>query len=203
MALHSLFSVSAANSAAEKTVVESDEAVEFNEQFLLNSSANIDISRYAYGNPVLAGTYRVKVNLNNALKSTSEITFNENGTPRASACLTPLLLTQAGVDPAAMRDDVEVDDNTTCLDIKKYYPGATANYDSGKQAMDLNFPQIYILKRPAGYVDPSLWEDGVPAAIVSYDMNAWHSEGNGTTSDTAYVGLRYGLNMTMAFAFPR
>lgn len=33
------FSVSAANSAAEKTVVESDEAVEFNEQFLLNSSA--------------------------------------------------------------------------------------------------------------------------------------------------------------------
>ncbi|EAR6912896.1 outer membrane usher protein [Salmonella enterica] len=189
------FSVSAATSAAEKTVAESDEAVEFNEQFLLNSSANIDISRYAYGNPVLAGTYRVKVNLNNALKSTSEITFNENGTPRASACLTPLLLTQAGVDPAAMRDDVEVDDNTTCLDIKKYYPGATANYDSGKQAMDLNFPQIYILKRPAGYVDPSLWEDGVPAAIVSYDMNAWHSEGNGTTSDTAYVGLRYGLNM--------
>ncbi len=57
------FSVSAATSAAEKTVAESDEAVEFNEQFLLNSSANIDISRYAYGNPVLAGTYRVKVNL--------------------------------------------------------------------------------------------------------------------------------------------
>lgn len=104
--------------SSRKTVVESDEAVEFNEQFLLNSSANIDISRYAYGNPVLAGTYRVKVNLNNALKSTSEITFNENGTPRASACLTPLLLTRAGVDPAAMRDDVEVDDNTTCLDIK-------------------------------------------------------------------------------------
>lgn len=107
---------------SRKTVVESDEAVEFNEQFLLNSGANIDISRYAYGNPVLAGTYRVKVNLNNALKSTSEITFNENGTPRASACLTPLLLTKAGVDPAAMRDDVELDDNTTCLDIKNTTP---------------------------------------------------------------------------------
>ena len=189
------FSVSAASSESAKTIVESDEAVEFNEQFLLNSGANIDISRYTYGNPVLAGTYRVKVNLNNALKSTSEITFNENGTPRASACLTPLLLTQAGVDPTSMSDDFEADDNTSCLDIKKYYPGATATYDSGKQAMDLNFPQIYILKRPAGYVDPSLWEDGVPAAIVSYDMNAWHSEGNGTTSDTAYMGLRYGLNM--------
>ncbi len=87
------------NFSSRKTVAESDEAVEFNEQFLLNSSANIDISRYAYGNPVLAGTYRVKVNLNNALKSTSEITFNENGTPRASACLTPLLLTRQALIP--------------------------------------------------------------------------------------------------------
>lgn len=31
--------------------------------------------------------------------------------------------------------------------------------------------------------------------LVSYDMNARHSEGNGSTSDTAYMGLRYGLNM--------
>ena len=57
------------------------------------------------------------------------------------------------------------------------------------------FPQIYILKRPEGYVDPSLWEDGIPAALVSYDINGWHSEGNGTTSESAYMGLRYGLNM--------
>lgn len=121
------FSVSAASSESAKTIVESDEAVEFNEQFLLNSGANIDISRYTYGNPVLAGTYRVKVNLNNALKSTSEITFNENGTPRASACLTPLLLTQAGVDPTSMSDDFEADDNTSCLDIKKILPWSYGN----------------------------------------------------------------------------
>ncbi len=59
---HSLFPFSAANSVAEKPLTESDEAVgEFNEQFLLNSSANIDISRYASATArLLAGTYRVK-----------------------------------------------------------------------------------------------------------------------------------------------
>lgn len=185
----------AANPGSAETTAGADDAVEFNEQFLLNSSTNIDISRYAYGNPVLAGTYRVKVNLNKTLKSTAEITFKENGTPRASACLTPLLFAQAGIDPQPFSNDFATDDNITCLDIKKYYPGAAANYDPSSQAMDLDFPQIYILKRPAGYVDPSLWEEGVPAAILSYDTNAWHSDGNGNTSDTAYVGLRYGLNM--------
>ena len=180
---------------AVESVPETEETVEFNDQFLFNSGTNIDVSRFANGNPVLAGVYRVKINLNNNLKITSEVTFKENGTYRASACITPLLLAQAGVDTKTISSDYAADDNASCIDIKKYYPGASANYDTGKQALDLNFPQIYILKRPAGYVDPSLWEDGVPAALVSYDMNAWHSEGNGSTSDTAYMGLRYGLNM--------
>lgn len=189
------FSVCSADQISKDTAPDSEETVEFNDQFLLNRGANIDVSRFARGNPVLAGTYRVKVNLNNTLKSTTDITFKDNGTPRANACLTPLLLAQVGVDTEVISDSFETDDNTSCLDIKTYYPGATANYDTGKQAMDLQFPQIYILKRPAGYVDPSLWENGVPAAIVSYDINAWRSEGNGDTSETAYMGLHYGLNM--------
>lgn len=185
--------------AAEKSPVEqmpeSDDAVEFNDQFLLNSGGNIDVSRFAHGNPILPGTYRAKVNLNGTLKSTSEITFKDNGTPRAAPCITKLLLAQSGVDTHMLDDDIADEDNTTCVDTKKFYPGSSANFDSSKQAMDLSFPQIYVLKLPAGYVDPSLWENGIPAALLSYDMNAWHSESNGTESDTGYAGLRYGLNM--------
>lgn len=189
------FSVYAAGTATTEAVPETEEPVEFNDQFLFNSGTSIDVSRFANGNPILAGTWRVKVNLNNKLKITSEVTFKENGTPRASACITPLLLAQTGVNTETINDDYEIDDNTSCVDIKKYYAGASANYDTGKQTLELNFPQIYILKRPAGYVDPSLWENGVPAALISYDMNAWHSETSGSTSDTGYIGLRYGLNL--------
>lgn len=172
----------------------SDSAVEFNDQFLIDNSGSINVDRYAYGNPVLPGTYRVKVNLNGKSKSTLEINFVDNKTPRASACLTKLILSQSGIDTSVLKND-EQDDETACVDIKENYPGASANFDSGKQEIDLNFPQIYVLKQPAGYVDPSLWEDGVPAGLLSYDLNAWHSETSGTSSDTAYAGLRYGLNM--------
>ncbi|EOC9366008.1 TPA: outer membrane usher protein [Enterobacter asburiae] len=185
----------AENTASVDDAPENEEAIEFNDQFLLNGSGNIDINRFAHGNPVLPGTYRIKINLNGKLKSTVEVTFKDNGTPRATACLTKLLLAQAGVDTSTLDKQLEDDDNTVCVDIKKAYPGAGANYDSGKQTMDLTFPQIYVLKRPAGFVDPSLWENGIPAALVSYDMNAWHSENGGSTSESAYMGLRYGLNM--------
>ncbi|EOJ9648012.1 outer membrane usher protein [Enterobacter roggenkampii] len=187
------FYACAENIASADTQPDDEEAIEFNDQFLLNGSSNIDINRFAHGNPVLPGTYRTKINLNGKLKSTVDVTFKDNGTPRAAPCLTKLLLAQSGIDTKTL-DKVQEDD-ASCIDIKKAFPGATVSYDSGKQALDLNFPQVYVLKRPAGYVDPSLWENGIPAALLSYDMNAWHSESNGSTSESAYMGLRYGINM--------
>lgn len=182
------------NTSTENSSVD-EETIEFNEQLLLSGGTNIDISRFANGNPVMPGVYRTKINLNGKLKSTVEVTFKDNGTPRAAPCVTKLLLAQSGVDTSTLSGDLDVDDNTTCIDIKTSFPQASVHYDSGKQVLDLNFPQIYVLKRPAGYVDPSLWENGIPAALLSYDMNAWHSESNGSTSESAYMGLRYGLNM--------
>ncbi|ECH9257987.1 outer membrane usher protein [Salmonella enterica subsp. enterica] len=187
------FYVCAEDTASVDNSSESDETIEFNEQFLMKGSTNVDINRFAHGNPVSPGTYRTRINLNGKLKSTVDVTFKDNGTPRATPCLTKLLLAQSGVDTSSLTEEPE--DDASCIDIKKAFPGATVNYDSGKQALDLNFPQIYILKRPAGYVDPSLWENGIPAALLSYDMNAWHSESNGSTSESAYMGLRYGINM--------
>lgn len=84
--------------------------------FFLNGSANIDINRFSHGNPVLPGTYRTKINLNGKLKSTVEVTFKDNGTPRATPCITKLLLSQSGVDTSTLPDGPE--DDETCVDIK-------------------------------------------------------------------------------------
>ncbi|WP_163332636.1 outer membrane usher protein [Enterobacter bugandensis] len=187
------FYACAENTTSAEELPDNEEAIEFNEQFLLNGSSNVDINRFAHGNPILPGIYRTNINLNGKLKSTVEVTFKDNGTPRATPCITKLLLTQSGVDTSALAE--EAVDDTTCINVKKAFPGSSISYESSTQTLDLNFAQIYILKRPAGYVDPSLWDNGVPAALLSYDMNAWHSEGNGNTSESAYLNLRYGLNM--------
>ncbi|SAI27026.1 fimbrial outer membrane usher protein [Enterobacter hormaechei] len=109
------------------TASESESAIEFNDQFLIANGGSINVERYAYGNPVLPGTYRVKVNLNGNSKSTVEMTFIDNKTPRASACLTKLILSQSGIDTSKLGDDIKKDE-AACVDIKKYYPGASESF---------------------------------------------------------------------------
>ena len=55
------FSVHATgNTPAQSSAPDSEEMVEFNDQFLLNMGSAVDVSRYAQGNPILPGTYRAK-----------------------------------------------------------------------------------------------------------------------------------------------
>lgn len=166
------FSVHATgNTPAQSSAPDSEEMVEFNDQFLLNMGSAVDVSRYAQGNPILPGTYRAKISLNGENKSTQNIEFKDNGTPRATPCITALLLKQAGVDSSVLGNTIS-DDDTTCIDIKKYYPHSSVNFDTSKLTTELTMPQLYVLKRPAGYVDPSLWDAGIPAALLSYNLNA-------------------------------
>lgn len=54
----------AENTSTQSTKPETEEQVEFNEQFLLNMGSTVDVNRYAQGNPVPPGIYRVKISLN-------------------------------------------------------------------------------------------------------------------------------------------
>lgn len=175
---------------AEEAPATSVDDVEFNDQFLFSTGANIDVSRFSRGNPVPPGTYKTQLLLNGQPKMLTDFTFNDNGSPRATPCFTSKLLAQIGVKTEGM--DLE---STDCVDIAQLYPQSSWSYDIGTQELSLSMPQIFVLKRPNGYVDPSLWQDGIPAAMFSYDLNSWHSESNGDSSDSLYAGLKYGINV--------
>ena len=171
-----------------------EEDVQFNEQFLYNTGASIDISRFSKGNPVIAGTYKVKMIVNGKPSVTTDLLFKENGTPRATPCITPKLLTQANVTTEQLKHPEE-DSADTCVSMPDAYPGSRVAYDPSTQELDLSIPQAFVIQRPAGFVDPSLWEDGIPVAMLSWDLNGWHADMPDSSTDTAYAGLRYGANL--------
>ncbi|EML1553176.1 outer membrane usher protein [Enterobacter hormaechei] len=188
--------------AAEAPAAPSSESeeVEFNDQFLFNTGTSIDVSRFSRGNPVVPGTFKTQVTLNGQKKLLTDFTFKDNGTPRATPCFTAKLLLQAGVKEARLKEvtsEESFDDRAqeSCLTLDKALPGSSWDYDPGTQELSLSVPQIYIDRRPGGYVDPSLWDDGITAGMLSYDLNAWHSEGSSGSEDTVYAGLKYGLNL--------
>ncbi|HIC2890128.1 TPA: outer membrane usher protein [Enterobacter hormaechei] len=191
-----------ASFAAESAAVPSSgsEEVEFNDQFLYKTGTNIDVSRFSRGNPVVPGTFKTQLVLNGQKKLLTDFTFKDNGTPRAQPCFTPKILMQIGLKAEAIqaatgKDSAVENAEETCVELQHAFTGASWDFDAGTQELSLIVPQIYVEHRPGGYVDPSLWEDGITAGTLSYDLNAWHSDTPDGSSDTAYAGLKYGLNM--------
>lgn len=180
---------------AETPLTSVDNSVEFNDQFLMNTGSKIDVSRYAHGNPVAPGIYNVSININGKPNTTSNVTFKDNGTPQASPCLTAIQLRQWGIDTSSLPDDVVTAEPDSCVEMPTYYQGSAIAFDSSKQALDITMPQVFLLRLPRGYVDRSLWDNGIPVAMLSYDLNGYHSTNDGDTSDTGYAGLHYGANV--------
>lgn len=190
------FAAQAPSFAADTSTPQpSDEEVEFNDQFLFNTGNNIDISRFSKGNPIVPGTFKTQLSLNKRKKLLTNFTFKDNNTPRATPCFTKKILMQIGIKADAIKEKLKKYDEDTCIDITSAFPGMSWDFDASTQVLNLNSPQIYIDRHPNGYIDPSLWDDGIAAAMLSYDLNAWRSHSANSTTETAYAGLKYGLNI--------
>lgn len=176
-----------------------DENVEFDSQFLYNTSNSdkIDTRRFSKGNPVMPGVYSVGIFINGSLKLNSKVNFVDNGTNTASPCLTSKLLEQLDIliDKDDAADISPEDAETTCINLTEKLPDSKVRFSSSEQRLDIIIPQIYLAKHPSGYVNPALWEEGIPAFMLSYDMNAYRSTADGESRDSAYAGLNYGANL--------
>lgn len=181
------------------------EAVEFDNAFLVGENAHsIDLSRYKDGNPAPVGLFKTTVYINDQLSSNLMMDFVDIGEKSAAPCLTLKQLHQLHLK---IPEDVEKEENKllsrsansapsdACLNTDKLYPQSSLAYNSGDQRLDMSVPQIWLIKQYDNYVDPSLWEDGINAAMLSYNANAYHNEGDNGSGDSLYTGLNAGLNL--------
>ncbi|WP_134706665.1 outer membrane usher protein [Rahnella sp. CJA17(1/100)] len=190
------------NDKSDDQVGDDDENVEFDSQFLYSTanSEKIDTRRFSKGNPVVPGVYSVGIFINGSLKLNSKVNFVDNGTNIASPCLTQKLLEQLDIlidiDKEDTADISPEGGETTCINLTEKLSHSKVKFNSSEQRLDITIPQIYLAKRPSGYVNPALWEEGIPAFMLSYDMNAYRSSADGDSRDSAYAGLNYGANLS-------
>lgn len=177
------------------------ENVEFDQSFLMGKgAANIDVSRYFDGNPTPAGTYNVKVYVNSKPVTTLSIPFIDVGKKSAEACLTRKNLVQLHIQQPELTDaktllkkgETEEED---CINLPEAIAQSSASFDMGEQRLDVVIPQASLIKGYAGYVDPSLWESGVSAALLSYSLNGYHTTNDGVDRDSMYASFNTGINL--------
>ncbi|EMS4515663.1 TPA: outer membrane usher protein [Escherichia coli] len=180
----------------------SAEHVEYDNTFLMGRDAsNIDLSRYSEGNPTLPGLYDVSVYINDQPVTNQSIAFvTVEGKKNAQACLTLKNLLQFHINQpdinvanaVLLARDNELGD---CLNLAELIPQTSIRYDVNDQRLDIYVPQAWVMKNYQNYVDPSLWENGINAAMLSYNVNAYHSESPDRKNDSVYAAFNGGMNL--------
>jgi outer membrane usher protein len=175
--------------------------VEFNDQFLLRpGGTRIDASRFQTGNLATPGEYRSDVFVNTAWLGRRKIILRQISDKASDVqpCFDEDLLQQIGVNLEKLSPEAAqklADPSNTCLTLSALVPDATAVFDNGEQRLDISLPQAIMRYVARGYVDPKYWSDGIPAALLQYNANAYRNDSYGHSNTQAFVGVTAGFNL--------
>ncbi|WP_369308853.1 outer membrane usher protein [Providencia rettgeri] len=171
-----------------------NDSIEFNTDILdLQDKGNISLSEFSRAGYVMPGVYPFKINLNS--HELADIYDIEYMPIVDDESMTEPCLTSEIVDHLSLRSEwkkvVQFTHNGQCLNIESI-PGMTVNGSLPKETITITIPQAYVEYTSDNWDPPSRWDEGVPALIFDYNLNAnitrptdsanTHSlTGNGTT----------------------
>ncbi|MGY9370128.1 fimbria/pilus outer membrane usher protein [Citrobacter pasteurii] len=160
--------------------------------------AVVDLSAFSEADGQLPGTYRVTVYVNGEQQGEAQdIAFVAGSDKKLTAQLTPAMLKAWGVNTAAFPALAALPADKPLEDIGRYIPMASGELRFSKLQLNLSIPQAAMSATARGWVDPSEWDEGVPAALLNYNLsgsNTWRDEENGS-DDNYYANLQSGLNL--------
>lgn len=170
----------------------------FSTAFLQGLGSSVDVKTLLSSSEVIAGNYRVDVYVNTLQSSRIDVLFSMNArTGEVEPCFTKDMLAQFGVDLSKIEWEQSSSQDPSCLRLPELIAQATAQFDAARLRLNLNIPQLYISRARRGYVEPSLWSEGVPVAFTNYSFSARHATGSGNSGDqsSANLGLNLGVNL--------
>ncbi|CAI8804590.1 fimbria/pilus outer membrane usher protein [Pseudomonas serboccidentalis] len=175
-----------------------DDEEQFNTSFLQGAPSSVDLQSLLATSRVLPGIYRVDLYGNETLVGRRDIDFRRHpGTGKVQACLTLEMVQQLGVDIGKLQAAGKLvgDDPDACLDLPALIDHATVRYDVPRLRLMVSVPQNAMERGRRGYVDPALWDAGVPAAFINYQLSSSRNSTQGVNTLSNNVGLRNGINL--------
>lgn len=171
---------------------------EFNDTFLKMDGAPINLKYFEKGSAVQPGTYNVDLYLNQTLIKRQDITFSADASGEVKPVVSFGLLKELGLNLKKAQEDGLISanlDEAAPVDVKAQITGADVNFDTTSLSLLFSIPQAYVQRVSRGYVDPSVWDNGITAFYSDYQANFSRNSSRGTNSDYHYLGLRNGFNL--------
>lgn len=165
-------------------------------------SAVADLSKFQRGQQ-LPGTYLVEVILNGEFVETKEITFTALGEEQSGSDgtgLSPVLsldyLKRLGLNVAAVPALSNPARQDGPVILATEIPSASAFFNFERQRLELNLPQAVLHQQVRGLVPESLWDDGISALLLNYNLSGDYGLNGADKGDNSnFLGLNSGLNL--------
>ena len=172
--------------------------VEFDSAFL-RGGAQVDVSRFSRGNPVLPGDYLVDLEINGKWIGHASVRFvAQPNSDIAQPCIERALIVRLGLDfeklSESARTLLQQAQAGGCLDLAAMIPDTAVSFDLSQLRLDISIPQVAMLHKARGYVAPELWDTGVTSATLGYNLNAYRSAASELTTTVGHLDLATGLN---------
>jgi outer membrane usher protein len=175
--------------------------VEFQSGFLLQTPGySSDASLHALHaltekQSLSPGTYRVEIQINQSHAGSREIEFyHDAARDQLLPCLSAALLEELGVRLGSVSEPQLLE--AGCVDLFTLIPQSRIDFDSGRLALSLSIPQASIRRSASGQVRPELWDAGINAAFVNYQISAQeHASRQGRHETSNDVFLNSGINL--------
>lgn len=190
----------AVSTAAHATDNDSPELAEFDPGFFRGLSGQAaDLSRFSKGNALTPGHYRFDVYVNEVWVGRQEIAVTHTAPEtEVNYCFTPEQVLQWGLDASKLPEVALAQKalkDEKCFDAAKFIPGFKLSANTGELMLDITVPQAFIGSR-RGVVAPELWDHGVTAGFVGYNLNAFHTDNRDAGNTTQYFGgFNSGINL--------
>jgi len=155
-----------------------------------------DLSGFETGSQA-AGTYHVDIVIDDRLMDTQDIAFKKvkdsHGDEYLEPCLSVEQLRQWGVRTERFPQLGKPD--TECATLTAI-PQASTDFQFASQRLIISIPQAALSMQARGYVQPALWDEGITAAILNYNLSGANNVGkNSDHANSQYANLRPGINV--------
>ncbi|WP_272692199.1 fimbria/pilus outer membrane usher protein [Providencia sp. PROV064] len=157
--------------------------------------SQLDLSQFSRSNSIPAGDYHADLEVNRNSLGDKLLTFSPNKQGDVVLVVTPALLEEWGVNVKAIPSLKALEPNTKILNIGEYIKDASVITDMSKLTVRVEIPQIAMLEKSRGYIDPKLLDDGVSALFLNYFIS-----GNKSRNDSGYSGVNNSDNIFATIA---
>ncbi|EEE9161452.1 fimbria/pilus outer membrane usher protein [Salmonella enterica subsp. enterica serovar Kimberley] len=156
-----------------------------------------DLSRYESGGQA-PGTYRVSLWVNGEQRDVRDVKFTAGPEGGLVPVMTRKEYESLGVRADATPAFAALTEDAEISDLPGMLPAATSTLHFSQQRLDITVPQMMMRRTARGEVDPSRWDQGIPAMLLDYmltgnrtrDLSGSHSP----DTNSLYGNFRGGIN---------